>query len=68
MIDKSYGDFMTIEKYRSIVKSGGFISYDGTGYYCTDTDNSRIETSFSVSEIDKVISEGKYSHVMWYNK
>jgi len=62
---KSTEDHMTLDKFIECCTSGGFIDYDGWGYYATDT----METDIGVIPSD--ILAGKvnrdYTHVVWYN-
>lgn len=63
-----YGDVMWIEDFIECVKSGGFIPYDGWGYYWDDEKQEETEfnTSFNVDELKKQAK--KYKYVVWYNK
>jgi hypothetical protein len=63
-----YGDVFTIEDFIEAVESGGFIPYDGFGYYWDENKNEETEeyTSFNV---DKLKEKSKtYKYVVWYNK
>jgi len=61
-----YGDHMTLEAFIECCETGGFIDYDGTGYYATADRMTRIRVSPSD------VTEGKinqtYTHVVWFNK
>ena len=63
-----YGDVMEIEDFIECVRTGGFISYDGFGYYWDDEKQEETEfhTSFNVDELKKQAK--KYKYVVWYNK
>ena len=61
-----YGDLMALEEFVECVNSGGFIDYDGTGYYATDKEYSEIEAIPSV--IKKGVINKKFSHVLWFNR
>jgi len=60
------GDLMTFEEFVADCDGGGFIDYDGYGYYSTEKEESDIVVSPSD------ITNGKYrkdfTHVCWYNK
>jgi len=62
----SYGDHMTLDEFVEICKSGGFVDYDGTGYYATATHMTR-ERAYPSKIRDGVIDR-TYTHVMWFNK
>jgi hypothetical protein len=61
-----YGDKMTFEHFVECCEDGGFIDYDGFGYYATNDK----ETNIQVYPSD--IMSGKYrkdfSYVIWYNR
>ena len=63
-----YGDVMEIEHFIECVKTGGFIPYDGYGYYWDEDtqDETEFHTSFNVDELKKQAK--KYKYVVWYNK
>jgi hypothetical protein len=63
-----YGDHMTLEDFNDCVKCGGFIDYDGTGYYAT---KDKMNRAFVASP--GAIMSGKKppkwaTHVMWFNR
>jgi hypothetical protein len=60
------GSYFTLEEFKECVASGGFIDWDGTGYYAT----AWYETAIPCrpSDIAKGIVIDGYSHVTWYNK
>jgi len=60
------GDLFTMEDFKADCESGGFINYDGFGYYATDKKQSNIKISPSHFKTNKVRSD--FSHVMWYNR
>lgn len=61
----SYGEIYTLEEFFQEVKIGGFIPYDGFGFF-HDGEN---ETSRSVWSSDLSLLELKhYPYVCWYNK
>lgn len=61
-----YGDKMTLEKFIEHVNSGGFIDYDGSGNYATETEESNI--SIYPSDIKANKYRKDFTHVIWYNK
>jgi len=61
----SYGDLLTLEEFRSCLRSGVIISSDGCGYYATAGQESSIPVCF---DADYVIEPPGLTHVMWYNK
>ena len=63
-----YGDVMWIEDFIECVRVGGFIPYDGYGYYWDEEtqDETEFHTSFNVGELKKKAKQYKY--VVWYNK
>lgn len=61
-----YGDHMPLGRFIKNVKDGGFIDDDGTGYYATATQMTRIEAL--PSEIKRGQVNHKYTHVVWFNK
>ena len=61
----SYGDVYTLEEFFQEVKIGGFIPYDGDGYF----HDGEEETSRSVWSSNLSLLELKhYPYVCWYNK
>ena len=63
-----YGDVMWIDDFIDSVRTGGFIPYDGYGYYWDEEKQEETEfhTSFNVEELKKQAK--KYKYVVWYNK
>lgn len=63
-----YADVMTIDEFVECVESGGFIDYDGSGYYMT---NETTETDIPVN-LTTIRSVGEYRKdmpfVAWYNR
>jgi len=60
------GYHMTMEEFISSCECGGFIDYDGFGYYASadrQTDKVIIPSHVMSKEHDET-----YSHVMWYNR
>lgn len=59
-----YGDLMTLKDFVECVESGGFINYDGHGYY---SDGQWMFEKVIPSDI-KGKKPKNYSHVVWFNK
>lgn len=68
----SVGDLMTLDEWIGDVECGGFIDYDGWGYYCTETEQSNISVSPSDLQAGLVTKvrerHPELTHVMWYNR
>lgn len=60
----SFGTLMTIDNFIDCQKSGGFISYDGSGYYL-DFDGNRLG-SINWHDFNDYPEGTKF--VAWYNK
>lgn len=60
----SFGDLMTVEEFKSCVKSGGFIDYDGSGNAVKDGMLDRRDIFPSAV---KTIPEDA-THINWYNR
>lgn len=62
-----YGDVFTIEDFIEEVETGGFMSYDGTGYYWDTEKNEEAEkVSFDINKLKQ--DAQKYEYVIWYNR
>ncbi len=61
-----YGDLMTAEDFIDTCMSGGFIDYDGHGYYATDREMSRIKVTPSMVKADGFVVG--WTHVVWFNR
>ena len=59
-----YGDLIPLTEWRECVASGGFIPYDGTGYWATSKEMDRAS---DVWDQDRIPPEWA-THVMWFNK
>ena len=59
-------DVYTIEKFKGICKSGGFIDYDGFGVYAYKDKKSNIE--IYPSDVQKGNVRSDFTHVVWYNR
>ncbi|MNC32716.1 hypothetical protein D3C75_810800 [compost metagenome] len=62
-----YADVMTLKEFSDCVKCGGFIPYDGDGYFGTETHFSF--DSYVWNEKGRIAEtpEGA-THVHWYNR
>jgi hypothetical protein len=61
-----YGDLISLDDFIACCESGGFIDYDGYGYYATSTIQSDIVVH--PSDILKRKINENFTHVMWYNR
>jgi len=64
-----YGDLYEINRWKSLVKCGGFTDYDGEGNWVKDgkmTDD-YYNNVCDLGSIETAIKEG-ITHVMWFNK
>ena len=59
-------DLMTVRDFEEHVISGAFNNYDGSGYYATETHQSRLMAIPSEILQGKITQE--FTHVAWYNK
>lgn len=60
-------DHMTIETWVATVKAGGFIDYDGMGYWATVTHASR--NMVVPSDVSRHVAPPPWAtHVCWYNR
>ena len=59
-------DVYTIEQFKGICKSGGFIDYDGFGVYAYKDKKSDIE--IYPSDVQKGNVRSDFTHVVWYNR
>ncbi len=60
------GDMMTLKHWLECVDSGGFIDYDGFGYYAFEDKMSDKEVK--PSHVKKNGIDDKFTHVVWYNR
>jgi hypothetical protein len=61
-----YADVMTMDEFIENVETGGFIDYDGHGYYATKTNHTSkvvVPSDVTCGRIDL-----RYSHVAWFNR
>ena len=61
-----YGQLMTISQFTRDVLGGGYIDYDGTGYYSDGKTYTDILAQ--PSEIYKGIVRTDFSHIVWFGK
>lgn len=61
-----YGDVMTREKFIEIVEYGGFIPYDGDGYF--HDGEQELENQNVWMYTIKQMKTCPYPYVIWYNK
>lgn len=61
-----YGDVMSIEHFTECVNEGGFIDYDGFGYYVKDGKESDIEIYPSDVKHNKVRKD--FDTIIWFNR
>lgn len=61
-----YGDVMTLKKFISCCKSGGFIDYDGSGNYIKDGKMSNISISPSDIKFGNVRKD--FDQIIWFNR
>ena len=62
----TYGDVMTLKKFISCVKSGGFIDYDGFGNYVKDNKVTNIQIYPSDVKHNSIRKE--FDTIVWYNR
>lgn len=63
----NYGDVYSNEDFAKAVESGGFVPYDGVGYYIgTDLKETRESVDFNAEKIRS--KANKYPYIFWYNK
>lgn len=62
-----FGDLMTMNDFIECCEDGGFIDYDGSGYYASET---KLNGSITVypSMVRKGTIDKRYTHIMWYNR
>lgn len=65
--DKEWnGNVYTIEQFIELSESGGFMDYDGYGYYATH--NAKSDILIYPSDILEHIYRDDFTHVIWFNK
>ena len=60
------GDLMTFKEFKECCNDGGFIDYDGYGYYSNETHKSNITIYPSDITDGKIRTD--FTHVCWYNR
>lgn len=64
-----YGDHMTIEEFSETVAIGAFNDNDGHGVLATATEASNLVIyPSSLYALSKFDPDGKWTHVVWFNK
>lgn len=61
-----YGHHMTLKDFIECCEAGGFIDYDGSGTYATETQESDI--AIYPSDIMSGVFRQDFTHVVWYNR
>lgn len=63
-----YGDIMSFEEFLYAVRHGGFIDYDGQGYFIDDTTGEEIKGIRC--DVEWLINNKpeNSNHIMWFNK
>lgn len=63
-----YGELMTLKEFTSCCESGGFIDYDGTGYFASEEGYNKRAIAYPSEVIKGVLTLSWVTHVMWFNK
>jgi len=63
-----YGDLLTLEEFVETCRDGGFINYDGSGYYCNGDNGEAQNISARPGNITRDRIDYRFTHVMWYNR
>jgi predicted nuclease with TOPRIM domain len=61
-----FGDVMSLEDFINCVKCGGFIDYDGYGYYIKDNQESDIEIYPSDVKHNSIRKD--FDTIIWFNR
>ena len=61
-----YGDVMSLEHFIENVKCGGFIDYDGHGYYVKDGKETNI--MIHPSDVKEGAIRTEFDTIIWYNR
>lgn len=61
-----YGSHITFEEWLESVECGGFIDYDGWGYYATE--NQMTDIIVRPSHVEKETLIPGWTHIVWFNK
>lgn len=62
------GDHMTYEDFKDCCNSGGFIDYDGYGYYSTIDKQSNKTIKPSDIKKGRLLNNKIFTHIRWYNR
>lgn len=62
------GHVMTINEFIKCVECGGFIPYDGYGYYFDVKKKTEAKEKVSFNVETLLEKARKYKHVIWYNR
>jgi hypothetical protein len=62
-----YADVMSVDEWLHAVECGGFIDYDGHGYYVRDDKMDRNQLAKPSTAKEQPPKEG-YTHVAWFNR
>jgi hypothetical protein len=60
------GKLYTIEQFIEMSESGGFMDYDGFGYYATH--NAKSDILIYPSDILEHIYRNDFTHIIWFNR
>ena len=63
-----YGHLMTMEDFKESVDCGGFIDYDGFGYYATKDKMSNKQIVPSDFRKNHILKNKEFTHVVWFNR
>lgn len=68
-VPEDYGELMTATEFSEVVLCGGFIDYDGSGYYSDGVFMYRERPALPSAILRaEGRTDPKYSHVAWFNK
>lgn len=66
LFKRGFGDVFTVDNFIGAVSGGGFIDYDGRGYFATIDGTEEKEIRCDVEWLKN--NRGDYPFVIWYNK
>jgi len=61
-----FGDQMSLDDFQSSAEDGGFIDYDGHGYYTKDGKESDV--LILPSDVKNKMVRGDFDSIIWFNK
>ena len=64
--DSDHGAYMTMQDFVECCQSGGFIDYDGYGYYATAT--KMLSKVVVPSDVSRKCVDMRFTHVVWFNR